>query len=349
MYMLSSPLGGAGASFQGSSFYFAPNPAPGAVFTYYLNRELRGRRARRQAAERDAVRRGQDVMYPPWDSLRAEDQEEAPAVILTVSDADGRVVRRLTGPTTAGVQRVTWNLRYPTPQPVAGGPGGAGGGGGGGGGGGDPEQETPFGGGGPSGPMVAPGRYTVALARRVDGVVTALGEPQRFMVAPLDSGVAPRTPAIVAFQQKTAALQRALLGANGVATETMGRIQLLKRAIQETPSADDGLGTEIRRIEARLRELQTAMSGDPTLSRRREPSPPSLLDRVNGIANSVWSNTMEDATATQKRQYDIAAAELGGLLDRLRALVEQDLKRFEDQAETAGVPWTSGRVPVWKP
>jgi len=33
----------------------------------------------------------------------------------------------------------------------------------------------------------------------------------------------------------------------------------------------------------------------------------------------------------------------------LRTLVEQDLKRVEDQAETAGVPWTSGRVPVWKP
>jgi hypothetical protein len=70
---------------------------------------------------------------------------------------------------------------------------------------------------------------------------------------------------------------------------------------------------------------------------------------VNGIANSLWSNTMEDATATQKRQYDIAAGELGGLLDRLRTLVEQDLKRVEDQAEAAGAPWTSGRVPVWKP
>jgi hypothetical protein len=249
---------------------------------------------------------------------------------------------------TTGVHRVTWNLRYPTPNPP--GVGGRGDGGeGGGGGGGEPEQETPFGGGGPSGPMVAPGRYSVTLAKRVDGVVTAIGEPQTFAVAPLDSGVAPRLPAVVAFQQKTAALQRALLGANAVATETMSRIQLLKRAIQETPTADDKLGTEVRRIEARLREVQASLAGDPTIARRQEPTPPSLLNRVNGIANSLWSNTMEDATATQKRQYDIAAGELGGLLDRLRTLVEQDLKKVEDQAETAGVPWTSGRVPVWKP
>ena len=134
MYVLSSPLGGTGASFQGASFFLTPNPAPGAVFTYHLNRELRSRRARRQAAERDAARRGQDVTYPPWDSLKVEDQEEAPAMILTVTDAEGRVVRRLTGPTTAGVQRVTWNLRYPTPNPVAAGAGAGGAGGGGGGG-----------------------------------------------------------------------------------------------------------------------------------------------------------------------------------------------------------------------
>ena len=128
MYVLASPLGGTGASFQGASFYLAPNPAPGAVFTYYLNKELRGRRARRQAAERDAARSGKDVTYPAWDSLKVEDQEEPPAIILTVSDQEGRVVRRLTGPTTAGVQRVTWNLRYPTPNPpgVGGGRGGGG-------------------------------------------------------------------------------------------------------------------------------------------------------------------------------------------------------------------------------
>jgi hypothetical protein len=149
------PVGRTGASFQGASFYLAPNPAPGAVFTYYLNHELRSRRARRQAAERDAARSGKDVTYPAWDSLKAEDQEEPPAIILTVSDQDGRVVRRLTGPTTAGAQRVTWNLRYPTPNP----PGVGAGGEGEGGEAREPEQETPFGGGGPSadgGPAATP-------------------------------------------------------------------------------------------------------------------------------------------------------------------------------------------------
>ena len=197
--------------------------------------------------------------------------------------------------------------------------------------------------------MVVPGRYSVTLAKRVDGVLTAIGEPQTFAVAPLDSNATPRSPAILAFQQKTAALQRALLGANAAAGEAMTRIQSLKRAVQETPTTDDKLGTDLRSIESRLREIQVTLAGDPTVSRRQEPTAPSLLTRVNGIANSLWSNTMEDATATQKRQYEIAAGELGGVLDQLRTLIDQDLKRVEDQAEAAGVPWTSGRVPVWKP
>jgi hypothetical protein len=83
--------------------------------------------------------------------------------------------------------------------------------------------------------------------------------------------------------------------------------------------------------------------------RRQEATPPSLSSRLGGIAGGVWSSTLGDVTDTHKRQYDIVAAEFGALLDRLRALVEVDLKRAEDAAEAAGVPWTSGRVPRWPP
>ena len=37
----------------------------------------------------------------------------------------------------------------------------------------------------PAGPLVAPGRYTVSLAKRVGGVLTPLGRPQSFETLPL--------------------------------------------------------------------------------------------------------------------------------------------------------------------
>jgi len=53
----------------------------------------------------------------------------------------------------------------------------------------------------------------------------------------------------------------------------------------------------------------------------------------------------EDAPAC----YDIAAAQFAPVLEKLRALIEVDLRQLEEQAETAGSPWTPGRVPAWKP
>jgi len=334
LYVPSSPLGGSGVGWQGGRFYAAQNPPFGAVFTYYLKDEIKTRRAQRQAAERDAARAGRDVFYPPWDSLKAEDREEAPAMILTVTDPEGRVVRRLTGPVTAGTHRVAWDLRYPPPNPPRAAADSA-------------EEEGGFGG-QPRGPYVVPGTYGVTLAKRVDGLVTPVGGEQTSEVYPLDGGAA-RSPAVVAFQQRTWQMQRAVLGANAAATEIVTRIQSLKRALQETPGLDGRLGTDVRGIETRLRDLQEALNGDPTVSRRQEASPPSLSSRLTGIAGGVWSGTLGDVTDTHKRQYDVVAQEFGGILERLRALVEVDLKRVEDAAEAAGAPWTSGRVPRWPP
>jgi len=113
MYVESSPLGGAERADQGASFFLAPNPPFGAVFTYYLKDKLHTRRQRRLEAEKKLAEAGKDVFYPSWDSLRAEDREEDPRVILTVRDSEGGVVRRLYGPGDAGFQRVAWDLTWP--------------------------------------------------------------------------------------------------------------------------------------------------------------------------------------------------------------------------------------------
>jgi photosystem II stability/assembly factor-like uncharacterized protein len=332
LYVQASPLGGSGVGWQGGRFYAADNPSFGATISYYLKDELKTRRARRQDAEKAAAKAGQDVFYPPWDSLKAEDREEAPAVQLTVTDPEGRVVRRLTGPVTAGIHRVAWDLRYPAPNPPR--PGAD-----------STDQEEGFFG-TPRGPYVVPGTYRVSLARRVDGVVTPLGEPQAFDVYLLDTGAA-RTPEVLAFQHKAWQLLRAVLGANAAATEIMNRVQQLKRAVQETPGVDDRLAGDVRSVEARLRDIQEALNGDPTVERRQESSPPSLAQRLGGLGGGVWSGTLGDVTDTHKQQYEIVAREFPKVLEGLRSLIEVDLKRVEDAAEAAGVPWTSGRLPKW--
>jgi hypothetical protein len=92
--------------------------------------------------------------------------------------------------------------------------------------------------------------------------------------------------------------------------------------------------------------VRESFTGDPTLSRRQEPTPPSLLGRMGLMAQNARS--LGAPTATQRRQYEIVAADFQKVLGELRGLVDTDLKRVEAAAEVAGVPWTPGRLPEWR-
>ncbi len=331
-YQPASPLGDGAKAQQGEAFYNADNPPFGATFTYYLREGLTTRKERRQKSEKETFEKGGNVYYPGWDTLRAEAREVAPAIVLTVTDEDGEVVRRVTGPVGEGFHRVTWDLRWPTPTPASLAP-----------------ATRPDFGDDDSGPLVVPGRYRVQLAQRVDGVETALGDPVGFDVVPLEAphaGV--NAPAVLAFQRKTARLQRAVLGATRLTADARNRVALLLVAIESAPGETGPMRTEARRIDAALRDISEKLDGDPVIRGRNEPTPPSLSERVARVVGGHWFTT-QGPTRSHERAIEIASADFANLLPALRALVGDDLVRLERRAEEAGVPWTPGRVPDWRP
>lgn len=152
---------------------------------------------------------------------------------------------------------------------------------------------------------------------------------------------------MLAFQRKTARLQRAVLGSVKSLAEAKERLEYLRKALEETPEADRGLMDRTRDLERRLADLSIRFSGDPTIESRHEPVPPSITDRVNRIVDSQWMSTSA-ATATSEANYAAAADAFGTALEDLRTLIETDLRALEADAEAAGAPWTPGRVPTWK-
>jgi photosystem II stability/assembly factor-like uncharacterized protein len=334
MYIEAAPLGLPDKSFQGGSYFTAPNPPFGAVFTYYLKEEIKTRQQTRREREKEVDKTGGDIRYPGWEELRAEEREEAPAIVLTVSNEEGNEVRRLTGPVTAGFHRVAWDLRYPPANPTDLTP---------------PDTDNPFAG-QPVGPMAMPGNYTVTIAKRVDGKITSLGTPQTFSVVPL--GVATLATkdydVLVAFQRKTARLQRAVLGAEKAAAEAQIRINHIKQALMDTPEANPAMAIEVRALETRLKDLLIKLSGDEVVSSHSEPTPPSIVKRVQRVVYGHWASTSAP-TKTHRDNYRIAAEEFEDVLDKLRVLIDVDLKNLEDKMEQSGAPWTPGRVPQWKP
>ncbi len=318
-------------AFQGDTFYVAPNPPFGAVFTYYLKETVQTRQERRLEAEKAAREEGTTADYPTIDELRAEDEEHEPRMFLVVRDTSGEVVQRVEGARQKGIHRVAWNLRYPatTPTDLASD---------------EPAPwETPE-----VGPLALPGTYTVTLEQEVGGELTQLTEPTSFQVKNLDLG-SPLTaddPASQhAFQEKAAELLRAVDGAVKAAGEVAERVTYLRTAIVDTPDAKPERLAELASIEADLNDLLIGLRGDRTRASRNEPAPPSTRGRVHRIVDGQLFTT-QPPTGTHRQLYDWASDAFTDQLETLRSLVDR-LEALEAQLEDAGAPWTPGRIPEW--
>ena len=152
---------------------------------------------------------------------------------------------------------------------------------------------------------------------------------------------------LLAFQQKVARLQRAVLGAAGAASEVQDRIDHIKQALIETPGAPAKLDDDVRAIEARLKDLQIELSGDRTLTSRAQPAPKSIQQRVGRIVSGQWASTSAP-TQTNRDAYRYAGEAFTTVLGDLRNLVERDLTQLEQDLEAALAPWTPGRLPRWR-
>ena len=335
MYSENAPLGLEGKAFEGESFYVAPNPPFGAVFTYYLKDELKTRKKQRVQKEKEVEKEGGEAApYPTWEELQKEGREDEPVIIATVKDPEGNVVRRVVGPVTAGFHRISWDLHYPPSNPAELN---------------DANRDNPFD--HPhQGPMAVPGTYTVSFAQRVDGKLTPLGAAQSFSAVPLGLASLPAEdrPAVLAFQEKTARLQRAVLGADALLKETQERLQYIHRALLNTAKAGDSLIDEADALQNRLADLDIKMNGNSVIRAHNESDPPAITERVNTVVSGHWSSTSAP-TQTHIDNYRLAADSFAPVLEELRKLVEVDLKNLEDKLEAASAPWTPGRVPTWKP
>jgi hypothetical protein len=333
MYFQDTPLGTRGKGFQGDSFFTAPNPPFGAVITYYLRDEVKSRKALRQAEEKRAQEAGEEIAYPDWEALRAEDTEDKPSVLLIVSDNDGNTIRTLEGSTKPGLHRLAWDFRFPPSTPV------------------DlsPDDPGPFSD-RPHGPMVAPATFQIVLGKRVDGQYTQLAGPVQLVAESLGTASLPTEDRqlLLEFQQKTARLQRAILGAGGTLREAENRLKHLKQAVLDTPAADPSLYQRTVELEEQLFGLRTRLTGDRVRSSRNAPVPPSMTRRIQGIVAGHWASSSAP-TNTQREAYEIAAQDFAILLQEIRQFVEQDLGDLENELEGMGAPWTPGRIPRWEP
>jgi photosystem II stability/assembly factor-like uncharacterized protein len=332
MFIPANPFGFRGVGFQGASFYAAPNPEVGATFTYFLKDEIKSLKEKRRETEKEKLEKGEDIKYPPYETLKKEQEEPDAYLLFTITDEQGNVVRKLKTDPKKGVNRIVWDFRYNNFTPISL----------------EPFDDTVPWNEPDKGYMVVPGSYNVSLSKFEDGIFTELVSPKPFTCMPLNITSLPAEdkPALDQFNKKVAELTRAVTGADSYGKELVSKLSYFKKATIETANVPEDTYHKILTVELNLKELNRQLNGDGLRRRYEGASPSSIKDRVDLITGALW-NTTAAPTTTFTKSYDDAANKFDDVLVFLKS-IDDEVKQIELILEEHGAPYTPGRFPEWK-
>ena len=236
------------------------------------------------------------------------------------------MVRRITAPHDKGLHRVSWDLRYPAPDPI------------------ELDKDSfraPWSS-VPTGPLVLPGEYSVTFEAHANNSHNTLVPARRFAVneLKLSPEVATDRRSVLEFQQQAADLYRETSGAVQLMEEIGLRFDSLDAALLNTQMVSEQLHDRLRNLRSVMTEINVLLVGDRTVQFRREAVAWSLQRRTSSLLSN-WQSQSQ-TTGTDQKAFEIASAEYAVLSGRIRRLDDQ-LSEIDAEMNDRGAPWTPGR------
>ena len=316
---------------QGSAYYKAANPEFGAAVTYYINEVPKTLKAERKEKEKALFKDGKPIPQPSFELMKNEDDEIPPYLIFTFTDESGNVVRKLTKTAGAGVNRITWDLRYESTEPVK-------------------IKNNKF---NPtenpnSALLVLPGKYKVSLSMITRDGEKQLAGPVEFNAVPLNNTTIPAADRkeLVAFQQKSYELARTFWGAQKLAQELNSKLETMKQTLNNTPAADFSLMKKVETLSTKVDKILFSFNGRPAKASTEE-IPPQEVPLNWRLEKMIYAqtNSTSNVTKNQKVAYDVLRESIQPILQQLKQISEVEIKAIETEMEKIGAPWTPGRIP----
>lgn len=324
MYIERLPLGLRDKGHMGSSYYAAPNPKPGAVFTYYLKEDVKKLKELRKEKEKKAYENKEKVFYPSIDSLRMEDNQVDPYLLFSITDAKGNTIRHLKTAAKKGSHRLVWDFRYGSPAPVQNRY--------------SPAPDELFGS-EETGHLVMPGKYTVTLYKVVDGKMTQLGEARNFECKLWNNGSLQTQDmaANVAFYEKVTNMTKACQEMNDKLASVDSRLKNIRASVNDMPAPAAPFLERAQILGEEAVRLRTLVFGDTSKTKREFETPPTLNDRIGNLVGSLWNSTAAiPGSAISSMQ--IAEKEYRKYLPEINAL-HQKVEALIADVEKAGGPY----------
>ncbi len=302
---------------MGASHFVAPNPEFGATFTYYLKDGYESKAKMRQGMEKESGR----ATFPGWDAVEAEKRADAPKVWLAISDASGNAIRRVEASTSKGMNRVSWDLKYPAPDALR------------------LQARSNNPNDQPEGLMVAPGTYTAQLFKQIDGEVSAISEPVNVEVVPLREGALTG-----ASHQEVANFWRAYENAtretsrvNLQLSNAMKRINAMNKALARSSSQPGSLDKELSDLRQTLLDLDTEVNGLATKREIGEKTNTTIGSRLFAINRGITRSTY-GPTSTHRELLEIVSNQLNAVDTKLKA-AQTSMDALAVKLKAAGAPY----------
>jgi photosystem II stability/assembly factor-like uncharacterized protein len=320
LYVPSDPLGLEGTGFQGHNLWAAKNPEFGATFTLFIKDDFKKLKEQRIEKEKALEKDKKDVFYPSFEELKNEELEQEAKLIWTISNADGKEIKRWQNQPKKGISRVHWNLRSNASDRLNGG----------------------------NGFLVTGGTYFLNITLVHKGQVETLVDKASFKVVPLNNQtlVAKNTVALQNFRNEVAELNRKIAGANKMLTESKEMLDLIDQALTNYPNTDLNLLKETKELRKIHFECGVILNGDKIRSSREFETVPSINERLGMVEYQIWENTTDVSQthlsnkAIVEEQYAQLREMMNGLLARLDVL--------ENKLAETPIPYTKFRGLKWK-
>lgn len=294
---------------NGHKFFLAKNPPEGALLTYWLGPSL---------AEKGDAKEDQATK----DAKHEKTKEKK--VKITVTDANGALVRELEGPAAAGLNRTNWDLRHEPPVKP------------------EPGAARSFFG-PPRGPFVLPGTYSVKVA---------LGDKEAS-----ETVVVEDDPRIAATDADRQAWQAAVVDASKLWTRADAadkaaqslkkQLEDLKGALEKKKDTPEAVTKGVQDLLDKLEPLAKRLRRDVPMGFAGAPldeEPDPLVARAR-MFNFALSGFVAPPTSQQRRVMGETARDLDEVVSALKALQQTDVPALNKLVYESGI----GKIDAGKP
>jgi photosystem II stability/assembly factor-like uncharacterized protein len=325
-YLPTEALGSSDKGIQGASYYTAPNPAFGATFTYYLKDSYKSKEEQRQKKEGKLEKKKEPISFPGWDELQDERIEYKPEVWVLVKDGEGNVVRKVEGSTKKGINRVSWDLRYPHKDALT-----------------LDEKEYPKGK-VPSGYLCSPGKYTAQLYKQIEGQLSPISESIELEVVPMNENyLESMSKADVAkFWRELERLDKEITATDRSIKDGEKRVVAMQNAITISNADFGTLYSQLEELRLAFVSLNYELSGNPAKNEVGALSQARVWERYNVAVMGVSESTY-GPTPLHLENVEIALQLHQKMKKKLLVLLDEKVPAMEEALEEAGAPWIQGQ------